>query len=223
MFGWIEKQERDIDGKRKASESLDGVLITGQTGFFAGTHVASNLGWRAVDALAVGDSVLTFDHGMQTIVDLRRETIELRNGLVPETQCPILIPLGVLNNRTDMWVMPDQGLLVESDAAMDALGDPFAVVPARALVGLGGIRHASPGDVLQVTTLSCSSDEVVYVEGGMLAHCPRTRSLLMDDVQPCDHLYDVLGLNDARFLADCLAAERPQVFGRAEPNYAQYA
>ena len=40
-----------------------GMVITGQSGLVSGTHVASNMGWRAVEALSLGDLVLTFDHG----------------------------------------------------------------------------------------------------------------------------------------------------------------
>ena len=35
----------------ETSAALDGLLITGQAGFLKGTHVASNLGWRAVETL----------------------------------------------------------------------------------------------------------------------------------------------------------------------------
>ncbi|WP_241525652.1 Hint domain-containing protein [Pseudophaeobacter leonis] len=45
-------------------------VSVGEGGLLAGTHVASNLGWRPVEALCAGDKVLTFDHGMQTIVEV---------------------------------------------------------------------------------------------------------------------------------------------------------
>lgn len=207
MFEWKKNTTTITARVAETSGAMDGLLITGQSGFVAGTHVASNLGWRAVDALSVGDKVLTFDHGMQTITEIQRETLFAPEHALPSAQCPVLVPEGALNNRTDMWLMPDQGMLVESDAAIDALGDPFAVVPARALKGLRGIRTVAPTDRLDVTTLAFASDEVVYVEGGMLGFCPRPRCILTDAPVTGDELYDVLDMRAARFLVDCLIDE----------------
>lgn len=205
MFGWKETgptgDAADCGGQR------DGMRITGEAGFIGGTCVASNLGWRGVDALCAGDLVLTFDHGMQPIVDVRRERRVAPGQGSGAAHCPVLIPAGALNNRTDMWLMPEQGLMVESDAAIDALGDPFAVVPAQALIGYRGIARAGGYERLEVTTLAFANDEVVYVEGGMLAHCPRPLEILTDRPAPEQPLYDVLNLHDARFLVECLAEE----------------
>lgn len=203
MFEW-----RDVTGHvaRRASEAsgaIDGMLITGQAGLVGGTRVASNLGWRAVDALCVGDSVLTFDHGMQRIADIQRETLWMQDGGLR----PLVIPHGAMYNRAEILLMPDQGLLVESDAAIDALGDPFAVIPARALEGFRGVRKAGPAERLDVTTLSFVLDEVIYVEGGMLAHCPRPRRIMMDADDEADVLYDVLDADAARSLVECLIDE----------------
>lgn len=206
MFGWNETNGRGAERMSEISGAMDGMLITGQAGFVGGTHVASNLGWRGVDALCAGDMVLTFDHGMQPIVDVRREFVS-PGAELPRGQRPVLIPQGALNNRTDIWMMPEQGLMVESDAAIDALGDPFAVVPAQALIGFKGVRRADAADRLEVTTLAFARDEVIYVEGGMLAHCPRPRRILTDTAAPEVPLYDVLSLHDARFLVECLAEE----------------
>jgi len=207
MFGWKEKNKGAAARAAQVSGVLDGLLITGQSGFVDDTHVASNLGWRAVGQLSVGDKVLTFDHGMQTIVDIQRETLFAPEHALSPAQCPVLVPEGAMNNRTEMWLMPDQGMLVESDAAIDPLGDPFAVVPARALKGLRGIGSVKSMDRLDVTTLAFANDEVVYVEGGMLAHCPRPRNILTDAPVSGAELYDVLNMRAARFLVECLIDE----------------
>lgn len=207
MFGWKEKNSTVAAQHNKISGAMNGMLITGQSGFFGDTCVASNLGWRAVDALSVGDMVLTFDHGMQMIVDLQRETLLAPEHMLPSARNPIMVPEGAMNNRKDMWLMPEQGMLVESDAATDVLGDPFAVVPARALKGLRGIRSVAAGDRLDITTLAFAQDEVVYIEGGMLAFCPRPRCIFTEATQGTDGLYDVLDYREARFLAECLINE----------------
>jgi hypothetical protein len=186
----------------ESSAAMDGMVITGQNGLLAGTHVASNLGWRSVDALCVGDKVLTFDQGMQPIVDIQRETRVVADDLIPRDQRPVRIPEGVLNNRRTLWLMPDQGVLIESDAACDPMGDPFAVVPARAFAGFSGIEAGLPGETLQVTTLAFEQDQVVFTEGGLLTFCPRLRSFLSDADQ--DEIYDVLDLCAARFLVETM-------------------
>lgn len=207
MFGWKDNNGPTAAQHSETSGVLNDMLITGQSGFISGTCVASNLGWRAVEALSVGDMVLTFDHGMQMIVDIQRETLFAPEHTLPLSRSPIMVPEGALNNRKDMWLMPDQGMLVESDAATDVLGDPFAVVPARALRGLRGIQPVASGDQLNVTTLAFAQDEVVYVEGGMLAFCPRPRCILTEVAGTEDGLYDVLDQRAAQFLMECLIDE----------------
>jgi Hint domain len=204
MFGWKQKNTNITARSAELSGAMDGLLITGQSGFIGGTHLASNLGWRGVETLSVGDKVLTFDHGMQTIFDIQRETLFAPEHELWSGQCPVLVPDGALNNRKDLWLMPDQGMLVESDVTSDAMGDPFAVVPARSLKGLRGIRTAPSTEQLNVTTLAFASDEVVYVEGGMLAHCPRPRSILTESPVAGAQLYTVLDLRAARHLVECL-------------------
>ena len=200
MLNWNALGLRPEAEPADSGSMLDGMLITGQAGFVNDTKVASNMGWRKVQTLGIGDKVLTFDHGMQRIIDIQRETFAIPEPGLPASRLPVLVPRGALNNRSDMWLMPDQGLLVESDATRDALGDPFAVVPARALAGYRGIASAPPPGAVEVTTLSFARDEVIYVEGGMLAHCPRPRQIL---IEPCDGeamLYDVLDIAAAMSL-----------------------
>ncbi len=184
-----------------------GGLITGQSGFVAGTRVASNLGWRDVDTLSVGDSVLTFDRGMQVVRNIQRDVLFRRGSLLPRAQRPILLPEGALHNRRDMWLMPDQGMLVESDTANEVLGDPFVVVPARALIGFRGIRTAKPDDERTIFTLAFDADEAIYVEGGLLAICRRSGDILPDESTAASSEYKLLTMKVARHLVRCLIDE----------------
>lgn len=192
MLGWKTKKNRGPARNAEVSGVMDGMLITGHAGFASGTHIASNMGWRPVDGLCVGDKVLTFDHGMQTITDIQREVLFNADMPATSSHCPLLLPEGALNNRKTLWMMPEQGLLVESDAAHDALGDPFAVIPARALRGYNGIEAKTPPPGLEVTTLAFANDEVIYIEGRLLAHCPRPRCILTDRARGNAGLYTVL-------------------------------
>jgi hypothetical protein len=176
-------------------------------GLIARTHVASSLGWRTVDAITIGDNVLTFDNAMQPVVEIRRDVKWKDATSVPKVRWPVRIPAGVLGNRCDITVLPDQGILVESDAASDPMGDPFAVVPAVALDGTRGIQRVAPQHQIEVVTLFFEHDQVIYVEGGTLAYCPHPVDLVSGDVAQSTGFYDVLSLHDAAFLVECMVVE----------------
>lgn len=176
-------------------------------GLMAGTHVASSLGWRAVDAIAVGDEVLTFDNAMQPVVEIRREVKWSDFAVIPASRWPVTIPAGALGNRRDLTVLHDQGILVESNAANDPLGDPFAVIPAMALDGSRGVHRVPPQHQVEAVTLFFEQDQVIYIEGGTLAYCPRPGDLVSDDLEQTPSLYDVLSLHDSAFLVECMVEE----------------
>jgi hypothetical protein len=92
--------------------------------------------------------------------------------------------------------MPDQGILVECDAVADPLGDPFAVLPAQALHGYRGIALTPTDSSFETTILGFARDEAIYLEGGMLAHCPRPRALFGDEAPA--PLYEVVDRDAAR-------------------------
>lgn len=176
-------------------------------GLMAQTKVASNLGLRAVGALSVGDKVLTFDGGMQPITAIHR-TIVWQGG--PESdrnEWPVSIPQEALGNRSALTVLPEQGVLVESMAARDPFGDPFAVVPATALVGKRGIRRVAPIRPVELTSISFAREQVIYVEGGTLLYCPARTVALDDFLEAPEPRYDVLEDDAARILAECIVIE----------------
>ncbi|WIY25334.1 Hint domain-containing protein [Parasedimentitalea psychrophila] len=197
MFDWITKRKPAPVASGLGTELP--LVSTGQGGLLAGTHVASNLGWRPVEALSVGDRVLTFDHGMQEITELHRETILMPEEILMDPQCPMFVPQDALHNRVPMWVMPDQGILVESDLAEDAQGDPFVVVPACALEGYRGIHRAAAGQCLQLVMPRFAQDQVIYLEAGLLAFSATPFSIL-ESAAPRDGLYRVLQQDAARDL-----------------------
>lgn len=204
MFGWMNDKTTDAPAAPEASFGFSDVLITGHAGFLSGMHVATALGWRAVQDLRVGDLVLSFDHGLQPVVDIQREIRLPSETGFPDDLRLVLVPRGALDNGAEIWLMPDQGLLVESDTLLDVMDQPFAVVPAQALKGFRGIRAEVPAEPLRITTLAFCNDEVIYVEGGLSGYCPRPRSLLMDDPGSVGDLYQVLNRRAARYLVGCL-------------------
>jgi Hint domain-containing protein len=207
MSAWNEKSDTNVHRMAGMGGAMNVVLVGITHGLVAGTNVASNLGWRAVDALSVGDMVLTFDNAMQPIVEIRRDLTWLDAKDVPPQMWPVTVPAGALGNRCELALLPDQGILVESEAAADAMGDPFAVVPALALNGIRGIHRAPPQHQIEIITLFFAADEVVYVEGGTLAFCPHLGCLVSEQVNTESAMYDVLSLHDAEFLVECMSVE----------------
>ncbi|MCD9147487.1 Hint domain-containing protein [Pseudophaeobacter flagellatus] len=180
-------------------------MPVGLGGFLSGTHVASNLGWRPIEALCAGDRVLTFDHGMQTVVEMLRETIHLEAGVIDPSRCPLHVPRDALGNRVPMWLMPDQGVLLESDLIEDHQGDPFAVVPASTLDGYRGICRLHPDASLQLVAPRFEQDEVIYLEAGLLGYCAAPRDLLTIGVELQEDMYRVLPIDEAQELISAMS------------------
>ncbi len=205
MFGWTHKARVAPREMVDRSGAYDGVRSFLGHGLIAGTLVASELGWRPVEALAVGDRVATFDNGLQTIVDVRRTQLCL--DALPGDQRPVTVPVGALGNQRVTRLLPEQGIVVESDAAQDAFGDPFALVEAAVLDGFRNIYRTHAAEDLQIVTIFFANSEVIYVDGGLLAYCP-TAYLAMSDMgnarrQP----YDLLDPTEANFLVECMEYE----------------
>lgn len=199
MLDWFQKR------RAPGQELTIPPVSVGEGGILSGTHVASNLGWRPVEALCAGDQVLTFDHGMQTIVEMQREVVALEDGMIDPARCPMHIPRDALNNRVPMWLMPDQGVLMESDLIADHQGDPFAVVPASTLDGYRGICRLHPSEPLQLVTPRFEQDEVIYLEAGLLGYCPAPRDLLTIGVDYQQDMYRVLPIDEALELVSAMS------------------
>lgn len=198
MYGW------SLNVAAKPYEPFAGFMplqsdpVPASHGLIAGTRVASNLGWRPVEVLTVGDEVLTFDNGVQRIVDIQRITLWSETDEVAPGYWPVTIPAGALGNMKELVLLPDQGVMLESDMATDPMGDPFAIVPAQALEGLCGIHRQAPQQPVDLITLFFARDEVIYIDGGLLIHCPRSMAMLHDMVSPSETLYSVVSLEQAQ-------------------------
>ena len=201
MFGMRFKPTPAARRTVEITGAYDGGIATLGHGLMAGTRVASNLGWRAIDALAVGDKVLTFDNGMQTITEIRRSHVWLDAPETEEALWPVVVPEGVLGNREELVLLPDQGVMVESDVAQDTNGDPFAILTALSLEGYRGIHRRQPLHRVELTAVYFADEEVIYAEGGALIHCPADMSSLDKFLEGGVQTYTVLSGEEADELA----------------------
>jgi len=142
------------------------------SGILSGTLVATHMGWRPVEAIAIGDRVMTFDDDLQLVTGVTRTTLWSQPSFCPPAHWPLEVPAGAVGNRDVLYVLPDQAIVVESDLAEQMFGDPFALVPAMALVGFRGIRRAEPASQIEVITLEFEKNQVIFANHGALVHCP---------------------------------------------------
>lgn len=178
-------------------------------GIMAGTRIASAIGWRPVEALAEGDMVLTFDHGMQAVRAVRRRVVWAADS-TPDLW-PLDVPPGALGNRNPMVLMPGQSVVIESDLAEDSFGDPFVLIPAEVLEGYRGIARLRPADRIEVVTLTFDRDEVVFANSGAMFLCGQGADLIEDMIAERHPGYTVLPLDVADHFVACLEAEEAPV------------
>lgn len=174
-------------------------------GIIAGTKVATPTGWRAIEAIAPGDMVLTFDGGMQAVVSVQREVIWSDGVAGDPANWPLHVPTGALGNREEMSLLPHQAVLIESDAAENAFGDPFAMIPAAALEGFRAITRMAPAERVEVVTLQFAQDEVVFGNIGALFFCPKSVDLIQGAA--ANAAYQILTLEQADAIVSLLELE----------------
>ncbi len=152
-------------------------------GLIGGTLVATELGWQPVEDLQVGDRVVTFDNGMRPLTAVRVSTLWTAASETPRSLWPLEIPAQALGNRSALRLLPEQPVLIESDAAEALYGDPFLMVAAQVLDGYHGIARVPPMREVTVVTLEFEGDEVVYANGTLLVHCPADRVELVHSAE----------------------------------------
>lgn len=219
MLGLLNPHYRD---HAALSRSGEGVVFDGashrMTGFTAGTRLATAMGWRPAEAITVGDEVLTFDHGVQMVVAVTRGTHIAAAGDLPAFAVPIHVPIGAIGNEEPMVLLPDQIVMLESDAAETLTGDPFALVPASALEGFRGIDRIRGIRPVEVVSLHFEDDEVVFADGGALMFAPAAMldlaTIYRDQGQTSP--YTVRRGPHARALVDAMATEDARAFARGQ-------
>lgn len=179
-------------------------------GLFASTPVATDEGWVKAGRLVAGDYVLTFDGGPREILSLTLQTL---SPTVPTAAWPLSVPKGVFGNAKDVLVLPEQGVMLESDLAEDLYGEPFVTMPAHALEGWHGIARVRPPQET-VVQLVFERADLIFAGRDMLLTCPGLPQLSASlGVESCTAL--PLGPAAARHLILCMiqqeATEGPRL------------
>lgn len=182
-----------------AAQRFEPISGAGESeGIVAGTRIATGFGWRPVEAIAPGDMVMTFDHGLRPVVAVRRAQLFAGRNACPRHLMPLAVPAGALGNATPMLLLPEQSVLVESDLAEAVFGDPFALIPAAALDGYRGIARITPHQKVEIVVLQFDEDEVIYANGTGMIHCASVHGLGFDTMMEEEGTYSVLPLDMAQ-------------------------
>lgn len=205
MFGWTARQG---SGPRARCGRPDVGHCNEVAGLLSGTRVATPGGWRAVETIVAGDEVLTFDAGMQVVTKVTHAPLWFAETHCPRSLWPLEVPRGALGNNAAFLLMPGQTVLIESDAAEEFYGDPFALVPVAALDGVRGIWRVPPRLEAHAVTLQFETEQVVFAESGAMFLCPVARDILDAAASEEDETaYRVLPMEEAREITSLM--DRP--------------
>ncbi|MCC5991867.1 MAG: Hint domain-containing protein [Rhodobacteraceae bacterium] len=138
-----------------------------EDGLLPDSLIATNTGWRPVHAIEPGDMIMTFDSGMQPLVNNHCLTLSL--DTVPSHKRFLMdVPAGALGNRNPMRLLPCQEVIIESDMAEDHFGDPFVLIQALMLEGFNGVRRQPIAQDLTIHMLTFAQEQVIHCSGATL-------------------------------------------------------
>jgi len=142
--------------------------------FALGTLIATRSGEVAVETLVVGDLVMTLDHGLQPIRWIRFHDCPLDG--VEQSPKPMLFAAGSLGEgvpEQDLIVSPNHRILVGGGGQLAIDFAEEALVAAKALTPLAGVRDMAGKRRITWVHFACDRHEVVTANGCL------TESLLL--------------------------------------------
>lgn len=212
-------------GAVTAPQSFDEWHAGHAGGFCATTRVATPMGWREASALSVGDMILSVDDGWQPLREIHKSVLWPGQNGCPRALQPLYVPAGVFGQARALTLLPEQGVMIESDISLDLFGAFSVIVPAALLDGHFSITRFDPMSMVEVVSLVFDREELVVTEPGAMVQCPRhgpAGKITLDELLDAAHLeagdpkaaLPVLGLAQA----DALCTRLSQSFG-AMPGY----
>ncbi|MGV6812641.1 MAG: Hint domain-containing protein [Brevirhabdus sp.] len=142
-------------------------------GFASQTRVATPMGWREARLLSPGDMILTVDSDWQPVRQLHRSVLWPGKMQCPQALRPLHVPGGVFGNNCDMILLPEQGVMFESEISLELFGAYSVIVPAALLEGFFGIYRFVPKVELDVVSIVFDREELLVTETGAMVQCPR--------------------------------------------------
>lgn len=112
--------------------------------FAYGTMIETPEGPRAVEDIAVGDTVLTLDHGACRVDWTGARTVALDNDFRRRKNAPVRVARGALGPgvpERDLILSPQHRVLVASQIARRLFGASEVLVPVQKLAGFSGFKR----------------------------------------------------------------------------------
>lgn len=195
---WLDKSRMDDNASAVVAEGL-----------YALTPVATPLGWVRAGSLVLGAEVLTFDGGPVRVASVSTHRLDPRT---PRAAWPLQVPMDVLGNTDPAVLLPEQGVMLDSDLAEEMYGEPFVTVPASALEGWRGIFRVPPL-AQTVVKLAFDTPALIYAGGDMIVVCPGLPMLSMAHGDLATSV-PPLGPAAARHLVGCMIAAEAHELAR---------
>ena len=132
------------------------------------TMIATPQGERAAGSLALGDLVMTLDHGPQPIRWIARQEIDAACLAAEPRLRPIRIAAGALGQGMpvrDLVVSPQHRILVRSKIAVRMFDTVEVLVAARQLLGLEGVDVVAHDAAVTYVHFMCDLHEIVIADG----------------------------------------------------------
>ncbi|WP_127046485.1 Hint domain-containing protein [Pseudorhodobacter sp. E13] len=131
--------------------------------FARGTPIKTPKGFVPVEALLIGDRVLTQDHGAQPLVWRAKSRI-----LTDERTAPIVIEPGALAPgipTQQVALSPQHRILIAAPEVEALLGLRQVLIPAKKLLGRPGISRGAIGEVVEYHHIMCPRHAILRAGG----------------------------------------------------------
>ncbi|WP_420862953.1 Hint domain-containing protein [Algirhabdus cladophorae] len=129
-------------------------------GFALGSSLLTRNGKIPIQNVRAGDEVFTLDHGLQAV-----ERVLVTYSEASADRTPVKIRKGALRNSVDLWVCPDQLMMINDWNAELLFGDSEVLVPARYLVDNAKITEDFNAPCVTYFHILFASHHLVMVDG----------------------------------------------------------
>lgn len=165
---------QQVDGLqiKMGATVVDASLLTAEnTGvvcFASGTLIKTEHGEIPVEALKLGDRIITLDHGAKPVRWIGSRYLSAIHLLLADKLRPILIRRGALGQglpHTDLMVSPQHRILVRSRLARRLFGESEVLVAAKRLVGYPGITVNTLVPSVRYWHILLDGHEIIFSNG----------------------------------------------------------
>lgn len=158
----------DLGNNNSELEFTDAAASFTTICFCAGTLIETANGLVAIENVAVGDLVVTLDHGLQPIRWIGRSDVGLGSTIINPEILPVKVEAGSMGANLpirDLWLSPQHRVLVRSKIVQRMTGKPEALVAIKQLCAMPGITQSNTPSEVSYLHLRLDRHELVRAEG----------------------------------------------------------